>query len=445
MAEIRPFRGVRYNLDRIQDAGNVVAPPYDVIDGALQQALYDKHPNNVVRIIRGKDEAGDGPEKGRYTRAAEAYRGWLEDGSLTRDAEDGIYLYAQDFDAKTLSGIVRKSRLGIVTLVLAEALGEGSILPHEFTMPGPKADRLELMRYTGAAFGQIFSLYSDPESRVKALLQESLQGEPLFSFEDADGVLHRLWRVTDEKILARVSQELADKPLFIADGHHRYETAVVYRDERAKTDGANWREKPYGFRMHTLVNMDDTEGMAIYPIHRVVMDLSAEERARLEVGLADLFDVETAPLTDAPSVLQEMQKREKEVGRPVFGFCIGDVTKVRYLTLKPGVSPADLDPEKHSDAWRGLSSGLLQLVLGNVLGLDKEALITGNKVQFVKVEKEVLNLVKAGADRAGFFLNPVSMSQLRNVVLAGERMPPKSTFFYPKVYTGLVIQDMNSF
>ncbi len=442
MAEIRPFRGIRYDTDRVGDAGRVVAPPYDVIDDALQQALYETHPNNVVRIIRGRDEAGDSDANNRYTRAAEAFRDWQTEGVLRRDEEEGIYLYAQDFEAITPAGPVPKSRLGIVTLVRVEPFGEGYILPHEHTMPGPKVDRLALMRHIGATCGQIFSLYSDPEGRVRDVLKGHLEGEPLFGFEDREGVQHRLWRVADREAIEGVAAFLADKPLFIADGHHRYETAVVYRDERALAEGVAPDGQPYGYRMQTLVNMDDTEGMAIYPIHRVVMDLGADGVARLEAGLQELFDVERASLGETREALRELRRGGRQ---QVFGFCTGEAKEVQYLTLKPSVDPAALDKEEHSSAWRGLNSGLLQLVLGHILDLDSETLTRGEKVKFVKVEAEALSLLKEAPDRAGFFLNPVDMARLREVVLAGERMPPKSTFFYPKVYSGLVIQDLNAF
>ena len=443
MAEIRAFRGIRYATERIANPGNVVAPPYDVIDQSMQRALYNAHPSNIVRIIRGVENPEDSVDENVYTRAAGAYRSWLEAGILVRDPEAGIYLYAQDFRVGTPEGTSARTRLGIVALARADALGEGAILPHENTMPGPKADRLALMRHTGAAFGQIFSLYSDPDGRVREIVAPVLHDAPLFAFVGEDGVGHRFWRVTDRDVVEGVARTLKDKPFFIADGHHRYETAVAYRDERAAAAGADWQGKPYGYRMHTLVNMDDTEGMAINAIHRVVMDLGSDGVAKLVGGLTELCDVERTPLRDTQSVLQELKRRG---GRgAVFGFCYGGCLEVHYLQLKRGVRPADLDCEDHSEAWRALDSGLLQLILGSVLGLDQETLTGGEKVKFVKVEREVLDLVKAAPDRAGFFLNPVGMKQLRDVVLAGERMPPKSTFFYPKVYSGLVIQDLNSF
>ncbi len=443
MAEIRAFRGIRYSIDRIGDVGNVVAPPYDVINGSMQRELYDAHPNNVVRVIQGMDLAGDSDHENRYTRAARSYRRWLDDGVLVRDREEGIYLYAQDFDVGTPDGPKNKTRLGIVALVRADALGEGAILPHENTMPGPRADRLALMRHTRAAFGQIFSLYSDPAGCVREIVAPVLDEPPLFAFRGEDGVGHRFWRVTNQAITGGVASALKDKPIFIADGHHRYETAVVYRNERAAAEGEDWQGKPYGYRMQTLVNMDDAEGMAINAIHRVVADLGAGGVERLIRGLEELCDVERLPLTGTHSVLRELKRRG---GRGnVFGFCHGACSHVHYLSLKSGIPASDLDCEDHSEAWRALDTGLLHLILRRVLELDEETLTRGDKVKFIKVEREVLDLVKAAPDRAGFFLNPVGMQQLRDVVLAGERMPPKSTFFYPKVYSGLVIQDLESF
>ena len=444
MPEIRPFRGIRYDVDRVGPMGRVVSPPYDVIDDTLRRALYDGHPNNVVRIIQGDEAPGDTASSNRYTRAAAAYRGWLSEGVLRRDDEEGIYLTVQEFDAQTAAGPVRKSRMGIVALVRIEAFGEGAIHPHEHTMPGPKADRLELMRHTGAAFGQIFSLYSDPEGVLHRLLERHLTAEPAFEFDDPEGVRHRFWPVVDGETIDEVAEFLRERALFIADGHHRYETAVVYRDERSAEEGVDPDGRSYGYRMQTMVNMDDEAGMAIYPIHRVVVDLGRDGLERLSAGLRELFDAEGDRAGSVEQVALEVQRRA-EGGRTVFGFCAGGLNRVQYLTLKPSVDPGAIDREAHSDAWRGLSTGLLQVVLGHVLDLDTDTLIRGEKVRFVKVGSEVGALLDEAPDRAAFILGPVGMESLRDVVLAGERMPPKSTFFYPKVYTGLVMQDLNSF
>ena len=444
MAEIKPFRGIRYDIDRIGDVAQVVAPPYDVIDEALQQSLHEAHPNNVVRLIRGLDAPGDSDRHNRYTRAAATYRDWRTEGILKRDAEEGFYLYGQEFESATPAGPVRKSRLGIVALVRAQPFGRGQVLPHEHTMPAPKADRLALMRHTRAAFGQIFSLYSDPDGAVRETLGAHLQAPALFSFADPEGVTHRFWRVTDRSCVNDVAAQLASKPLFIADGHHRYETAVAYGEERAASEAAGARDRPYRYCMQTLVNMDDVEGMAINPIHRVVFDLGEVGARKLRSGLRTFFEAESRPFADVVEIRRELSRRRAH-GRPVFGFVSGGDREVHYLRLKPSVDVAALDGEGHSEAWRGLGSGLLQLILGRVLELDTETLIRGERVGFVKVESEVLRRLREAPGRAAFFLNPVEMDQLRDVVLSGDRMPPKSTFFYPKVYSGLVMQDLQSF
>jgi len=436
MADVRPFRGVRYDLDRVGDAGRVVSPPYDVIDEALQTKLYDRHPHNIVRVIQGREEPGDGDRVNRYTRAGAAYRGWLAEGVLRRDREDGFYVYEQTFTRVTPEGTKQKRRTGLVGLVRIEPFGEGSVYPHEHTMPGPKADRLELMRHTEAAFGQIFSLYSDPEDRVGVLLAPHVASRPLFEFADDDGVTHRLWRVTDGTTLAAIAAFFEDRDLFIADGHHRYETSISYRHERRAKDGPG----SWDFGMQTLVNMDDAEGMAINPIHRVVMELRAEDLTALAKDLGEWFELEERPFESLEATQRRLLDRAGE-GRPAFGALLGGAERVRYLKLKPGVDVRALDDEAHSDAWRALDAGLLQVCLKQILNLDTETLIRGDKVRFVKVEAEVVRLVTESGDRAGFYLNPVTMDQLRAVVLAGERMPPKSTFFHPKVFAGLVMQD----
>ena len=446
MAEIRAFRGIRYNLAKLGgDAGKLVSPPYDVIDEKMQQDLYDAHPNNVVRIIQGKDEAGDSEGENKYTRAASCFKGWQDAGDLVKDEVPNIYVYAQDFQAQTPDGPVAKTRWGIVTLVKIEPLGEGSILPHEHTMPGPKADRLALMKHTGGAFGQIFSLYSDPEHKVQALLNPHVGGAPDFAFDDADGVTHKFWCVTDEATLVGIADVLKDKPLFIADGHHRYETAVTYRNERlAKEDEvSDPASVAYGFRMQTLVNMDDSEGLAVNPIHRVVVDLGEGGIAALEAGLAEFFTVEEQSFATSSEVMKALEARKS--GPPVLAMCAGDLSRVLLLTLKDGVDLNALDVDGHSEAWQKLDTALLQMTLGKVLNLDTETLIKGEKVQFVKVEADVLKIVNGASDRVGFFLNATGMDQLREVVLNDERMPPKSTFFYPKVFSGLVMQDLNAF
>ena len=283
----------------------------------------------------------------------------------------------------------------------------------------------------------------DPEHRVRSLLHGHIDGDPLFAFEDREGVRHRLWQVTDRGTIGEIAALLKDRPLFIADGHHRYETAVAYRDERAAAEGVAPDDRPYAYSMQTLVNMDDMEGMAIYPIHRVVMDLGEGGAVLLLAGLRGLFDMESVRFSHIGEALQALQRRG-EGGRPTLGLCTGDASEMHYLTLKPSADLTELNREGKSAAWQRLSSGLLQMALGHILELDTETLTRGEKVRFVKPVSQVTALLREAPDRVGFFLNPVDIAHLREVVLAGERMPPKSTFFYPKVYSGLVIQDLET-
>lgn len=441
MARIRPFKGVRYNVDRVV-VGDVVSPPYDVIDEAFQQVLYDREDHNIVRIIQGKEASGDDASENRYTRAAADFEAWKSSGILVQDDKVGFYVYEQTFEIETHRGKTLKTRQGLVALVGIEPLGEGAIYPHEHTMPGPKAGRLALMEHTSAAFGQIFSLFSDPEGTVAALLEPQKTPDPLFEFDDDEGVNHRFWRVTDEDTLTAVQSFFEDRELFIADGHHRYETAVTYRDARFTEEGEG--DHSYAYSMQTLVNMDDDEGMAIKPIHRVVVDLGGGGASSLKSALETWFDVEEVSGLSIDQVLADLESRVSS-GATVLAALMGTSDQVTYLTLKDSVDLASLDPNGRSDAWRRLDSGLLQLVLGEALSLDEVALTKGEKVQFIKVEPEVRRIVESTDGSAGFYLSPVSMQQLRDVVLAGERMPPKSTFFYPKVFTGLVVQDFFEF
>jgi uncharacterized protein (DUF1015 family) len=427
-----------------KDAGKLVSPPYDVIDEKMQQELYDAHPINVVRIIQGKEKAQDSETENKYTRAGTFFKAWQKSGDLVKDDAPSIYVYGQVFKAQTPDGPVSKTRWGIVTLVKIEPLGEGAILPHEHTMPGPKADRLALMRHSGGAFGQIFSLYSDPEHKVQALVDPQVGGDPLFKYVDGEGVTHKFWQISDPATLNGIVEVLEDKPLFIADGHHRYETSVTYRDERMAADGVtDASKKPYGFGMQTLVNMDDSDGLAVNPIHRVVVGLGKGGRAALEAGMSAFFNMEEKAFASSSEVMKALKARRS--GPPILALCAGDLSRVLLMTLKDGVDLKALDVDGHSEAWRKLDTALLQITLGKILKLDTEALIKGEKVQFVKVEADVLKIVNGADDRVGFFLNATSMDQLREVVVQDERMPPKSTFFYPKVFSGLVMQDLMAF
>ena len=393
MAAVRPLAGLRYDPARAGDLGQVLAPPYDVITAAEQAELHARSPYNVIRLILPR-------EAERGAAAARTLREWIAAGILAPDPEPALYLYTQQFSLP--DGSTRR-RDGLLCRLRLEDFSSGVVRPHERTLPGPKADRLALLRATGANLSAIFGLYARPGEPVRELLAGAELGAPLV---DVSG-WHQLWRVTDASVIARVQAALANQTIIIADGHHRYETALAYRDEQPGNEAA-------GYVLACLANMEE-EGAVILPTHRLVRGPLGPDGAALAARLGESFTVEPV---DA--------RRRRAAGE------IDCVLPGRRLRLR--AAPAarerlrDLPP-----VLRGLAVELLhRAILEPVLGLGPEDL------EFTHDDEEAAAAVAAGRAAVAFLLNPPSMAQVREVCLAGEVMPEKSTYFYPKLATGLV-------
>ncbi len=436
MAKIFPFRGIRYDPEKVGEIAEVVSLPYDKINPELQAAYYERHPRNIVRLIKGKTSPNDSPENDQYTRARNHLNQWIEDGTLRRDEDPALYVYDEEYQ---LPSGERRVRRGLIALAELEDLGKGGIMAHEKTLAGPKADRLNLMRATGCQFGQIFMLYSDPENKINHLLDRATAAPPVYEFEDSSEgspIKHRLWKVSDPKIIDGVVREMAEKPLFIADGHHRYETALNYRNEmRAAARECAEGSENYTNRMMTFVNFAD-EGLTIFPTHRVIHSLSDIDWASFFTRLKDDFTIEET--TSLPDLLARMKEGE---GAPTFGL-YGD-GKYFLLKLKPGQLPEEIIRVPKSDAWKKLDVTVLHtLILDALLGIDAARLEAHSNVRYYRSAEEAHRLVKEGAAQMVFFLNPTRASQVREVAEEGEKMPQKSTDFFPKVLTGLVINKI---
>ncbi|MFN3653516.1 MAG: DUF1015 domain-containing protein [Armatimonadota bacterium] len=415
MAEVRGFPGIRFQLERPEQAGEVIAPPYDVISPAQHEALLEQHPHNVVRLELPKSSEGDTEQENRYTRAARLFREWREQGVLAQDPEPSLYVYGQRYD--TPEG--PRERLGLMVALKVEPFESGVVLPHEQTFPKHKEDRYRLLSTAQAQFSPIFGLYSAPEAGVRARLEERISGEPVAIATDPEGVEHRLWRVAAPEFTQWAAEVFAGKQVYIADGHHRYETALRYRNER-RAAAPESEPQPFDYVMTFLVEMEDP-GLVLLPTHRLVRG-SLPDAAALRQSLEEYFTIEPATVENVDDL------RHHQLGLLLPG---GEALR---LTLKDPAVMARLDQE-HSDAWRDLDVAVLhRLVFQEVLNLGE-----GTEVVYTRDPAEAREAVVSGGFAASFLLPYPKVEELKAVAGAGDRMPEKSTYFWPKAITGLVI------
>ncbi|KPL11633.1 hypothetical protein AMJ71_00200 [candidate division TA06 bacterium SM1_40] len=433
MAKIFPFRGIRYDVSKVGDPRLLVTPPYDVISPQDQERFYGRSEYNIVRIIRGKDESGDDEKRNKYQRAGEYFTRWLAEGVLVEDGRPGLYLWDQEY--KVRGGT--KVRRGFVAMTRIEELGEG-VVPHEKTLAKPKQDRLNLMRATQAFFGQIFVLYSDPKKVINGLLgSAAAETSPLADFVFDDGVRQKMWRIEDEDVIGRVTEGMAGQPLFIADGHHRYETALTYRNEmRAqgmKCEGAESFENV----MMTFVNMDD-EGLSIFPTHRFVCGLEDFDRDTFLSELQEHFWVE--PFAGGKgegavaAFIRELESRGAD--GHVFGLYTGGGT-YHLFGLRDESYADSFGVADRSREWRRLDVAILHtLVLDRVMGVTPEKV--EEHIKYTRDDAEAIAEVDSRKYQLSFLMNATRIGEVKAIAINRERMPQKSTYFYPKVLTGLV-------
>jgi len=428
VANIIPFKGVLYDQANASDVSRVVAPPYDVIDATFQKALHARHPHNVIRLELGLDEPTDGPAQNRYTRAAALLKDWMAGGVLQREREPGIYPYMIDYRSPLdAAGAPPKTLKGFFSTVELEEFGTGKIYPHENTRAAAKTDRLNLLEACGANFSAIFSLFSDPKGAVIQLLDKSVNADkPRFEFADDEGFRQRLWAITDRSVLNEIVACMTSTPLFIADGHHRYETALTYRRtrrERARSTGF----QPYDAVLMLFASLEDP-GLTVLPTHRV-LTTPVPPLPAVKQLLGEACDIEEIPSTQFLHTL-----RSRGQAAPVFGMALRGVTSPFLLSVKPGHRPTAGASERNK-----LDVSLLQTLVMSKLcpkESDQHALI------YTKDDQEAMDLVTQGKATASLLLNPTKVSEVRAVAAAGERMPHKSTYFFPKPLTGLVMNVM---
>ena len=434
MPEIRPFRALRYT-DSIGDATAVVAPPYDVIDESSRRRLLARHPANVVRLDLPGPEQGDEADD-RYRRAARTLAGWRSDGTLHKDPHPSIYLYEQDYRVPGTD--VSRTQRGFFARVRLEAFGPGSsVLPHERTLAGPREDRYKLLRATGVNTSPVVGLYDDPEGIGASVIASNMRRAADIDVLDEDGVRHRLWAVhADGESVDTVAPLLAAArggPITIADGHHRYETALKYRDERRMSRSCE--EDPAFDYILTLLLEATAQPLTVLPTHRIVRSLGDDGVASLLDGLSGLFDVRRdVDADELRRVFDAIGLAEGGAGR--FGLWTrsgGALLTARRDAFEPFLPPGGA-------ALRRLDVTLLGVALERLAGIDADAVSAG-AVAYTKSASEAIQLVDDSADGADavFLLEPTPVAAISAVARDGDVMPQKSTYFYPKALTGLVI------
>ena len=471
MPVIQAFRGIRYDLGHVGSLSNVVAPPYDVIDAELQQRLYDKHPANVVRLILNKEEPGDDERNSRYTRAARLMRSWLREGMLFTESDPAIYVYHQVFDEAGTT----YTRRGFMCRCRLDRFGEGSVYPHEETHGAAKADRLKLWSACKANLSQIFSLYPDPENQAQSILESAIAGAAPLEATDHLGVIHRIWPVTNVATITATIAAMGDRLVYIADGHHRYETAIALRDQFAAELAPRGKmlppEHPANYVLMMFVSMDDP-GMLVLPTHRLFRGLPSMTCGQLGDRLGESFSTESAGSGPerARSLWEEIEV-EGSQGTLGLHTAADDEWTIARLTDAGRRRMAEVASD-HSTDWQGLGVSILHRLI-------METLLIGQAVpdtvicqaqpdlrprlaplpapKYVRDIEEVVRSLKEGdavgrdatgqAGTGGRFelaalVMPATVEHIRAISGHGERMPAKSTYFYPKLLSGLVINPL---
>jgi uncharacterized protein (DUF1015 family) len=425
MADIRPFRALRYNLRRVA-ASEVVTQPYDKITSRMQERYYSASPYNLVRIILGRREQGDNTAHNVYTRAAAFGRKWREEGILEQDAAPSLYSYSQTFTAPSGKAFERR---GFIALGRVEDYAAKVVYRHEQTLAKPKADRLELLRATRVHYEQLFLLYEDSGEIDRALRTEE---KATIDVSDEYGVVHRMWQISDASVIRWVREKMKDKRLVIADGHHRYETALNFRNQCREEAGTGNGEAAYEFVMMTFVNMNDP-GLLVLPTHRVVHSLESFSMDEFKKSSGELFRVEEvrAPL-DAERATALLQERGR-TGTALLAFA-----KDRTLLLH---SPKATTRRLLAGlSLRQQSLDVVQLhkcLFEGVLQLSEESVRNQQNLSYVRDAAEAMTMVRGGEAKVAFLMNPCPVQRVREIAFAGEVMPQKSTDFYPKMLSGL--------
>lgn len=407
MAKIIPLKGTLYNNDKIKDLSKVMAPPYDVISSEEQDNLYNSNPHNIIRILLGKDSPGDNEKENRYIRASRFLKDWQKEEVLKRDKEESFYVYLQEFEVDGQN----KKRLGFIGLLKLEDFDteKTSVYPHENTLSAPKEDRARLINSIEANIGPIFAIFADEDKSVNNILFQATESQPLIDILDHHGIKNKLWRLSDKDTVEKIVNLMKDKKMFIADGHHRYEVGLAYSKLK--------KDPKFGYILTYFTDIYD-DGIVVLPVHRLIKGVDSEGVSTLEKDLKGKFDIETVGSKDAAkrflSGATPSEKRfityynKKFIGLKLKGKNTLDVNVLHDLIIEPLKSRVEQGEAKIS-------------------------------IDFTKDMDYAIRGVDSGRFALAIMLNPTKITEIHDKALSGKRMPQKSTYFYPKVLTGLVL------
>lgn len=439
MADIAPFRGLRYNTERIPDFDQVVIPPYDIISKEEQAMFQQLSPFNMVHLELGPESNEDSPRNNPHTRAAGYFQAWQAQNILIRDPEPGLYYYELDY---SLCG-QHKTRKGFICLLKLEDFCDGRVLPHEKTFDAVKDERLDLMKEAHANFSPIYSLYSDPEYQVDRVLQSACDGAPVVSFSDRNQLGHRLWPISDPGTIRRAQELMRDKNIFIADGHHRYETALNYRNLLRQRHPDAGGDASFEYVMMYLANLNH-DGVSILPTHRLLSACGDWDRQRFLQEAEPLFEIRSFGVgPEGFRAWAEALRSEAQGKKTAIGFFHPDLD--RYYLLEARYDRVDpiLAEEGVPEALRHLDVVVLdRIVLRRLLGLSEKHLGDTRNIRFHHSLPDAVTEIRGGSNEWGFFVNPTRIDQVQEVAGNGLTMPHKATYFYPKVGSGLVINPL---
>jgi uncharacterized protein (DUF1015 family) len=433
--EIKPFRALRFNNAVVGDVGKCIAPPYDVVNAEQQKQLYERSQYNIIRITKGITTPADNENNNQYTRAAESFEQWQAEGALAQDDKETIYGYTQDFKI----GEQDFHRISFIALGKLEQFGK-AVKPHEQILTEPLADRLNLVRATKARFGLVFMLYEDQQNVADKVIAKAEDSQPLIDYVDDDKVRHRICAITDAEDIKSISKMMEGKTCVIADGHHRYTTGLLYAKENS---AAKYLVLAFCNTCHP--------GLVVLATHRVVGGLADYDSGKMLTDLAANFKITEYPFKSAKSkdaarkkMFAQMQAEQKKDNN---AFGIYTATGAFYTAVLNDKAAMDSVAGNMSKPWRALDVAVLhKLIIEKHLGINDELLAKGGQIDYVKDNSgavdEIIAHVDSGTKQAAFFLNPPKIQQVQRVAEQGERMPQKSTFFYPKVFTGLTIQKL---
>lgn len=434
MADVRPFQGILYNPERAPDLAAVTTPPYDVISPAAQVGYYERHPLNIIRLELGQEHPKDDHLDNRYTRAATTFARWRLEGVLQQDVAPGMYIYQQHFSAQG-QAFTRTSLLARVRLEPWEA---GVILPHERTLTKAKDDRLHLLRACTANLSPIMAVFDDDESAVSEVLATATKAQPLAHFTDDAGEAHRLWHISDAVVVAQLHAVFTAKQLYIADGHHRYETALTYRDEVSELHRGLTPDEAANFVLMALVALDDP-GLVVLPTHRLLRGLDSQRIAEIPTALQPFWELEQLSHT-LPA--EALTTRLAAAGTDAHAIIVA-THKHRWLARLNDTGRARMQTTDEPAAWQALDVAVAhELIIDTAFGIPRSDVATSEQISYTHDITEALAAVETDAAQVAVLLNATPAQQMRDVAKVGGRMPQKSTYFYPKLITGAIINPV---